>query len=1140
MKKKVENDVSVGFDIGIASVGVAVVDTKTGEILESFVKLFSEGSADKNAERRGFRQSRRLKNRRKNRLQDTNKVLAELGFIDADKAGLKAAAEEILKHNQDPYDYRVRGLEEKLTSGEIVAAVRSLVTNRGISYNLKDVADEEGGTDYQRSLSKNQAELKDKTPGQIQLERLQKYGKVRGKVQVSDDETLLNVFPTSAYKDELSRILEKQAEFYPQLTEDKIAELVKILTRKREYYVGPGSEKSRTEYGIYRTDGKTLDNLFEVLIGKDKYFPEEQRAAGNSYTAQYFNMLNDLNTVRVTSTEDGRLTLEQKQALIQKIMATKGRINMPKEIAKVAGVELEGVSGLRIDKDGKPLFSTMPVYRKVKKVFGEQGIDVDKWPAGLEEGQDNFWDDVAYVVSLNTENGEIRKQLNSDDFKKYSFLDEELKDAIIENKNAFALDSNNKWHRFSLKTMHLLIQEMSVISKNQMEVLLDLGLLKKDDDSQKGKFVNVEKVADEIYNPVVRKSVRQALKAYNAVIDKYENISYVVVELPREKNSDDEKKKITDIQKENEAEKNAALKEFAKKLSMSEDAVITQYRKTKGLAFKVRLWYQQNGICPYSGNEIKAEDLLYSPDKFEIDHIIPISVSFNDSTSNKVLCYAEMNQEKGQRTPKGLFDLGKGQGYAVMKETIQKNKRMSKAKKDNLLSQIDLEDVEVKRGFISRNLVDTQYASRVVLNALQSFIRTNGLDTKVTVVRGAFTAQLRRKWDIYKTRETHHHHAKDAAIIAVTPFLKLWGKGRTLIPNEMKDAELSTVIDIETGEIIDDKTFESKLYQEVFPGFNDRVRKLDDKIKFKYQVDKKNNRKVSDATIYSVRKKPAAKGKDAEYILGKIKDIYSKDGYAKFKKLYDKDKTVFLMYNIDPKTFEILEYIMSQYPDSIENVKGKEEKISPFELYRQENGKIRKYSKKGNGPEITSIKYYDSKYKGSGIDITPNNAKNKHVVLQSLNPWRTDVYYNKEKDIYEIMGIKYSNLVFYKGKYGIRKNLYATIRENEDVSKNSEFVYSLYRNDIVKVISDKGEKVFRFSSRSQPNVKNYVEFKPLDKDKFLPSEDTIIYGTVAKSGRFIKKFAQEGWIVLKGNTDELGNTYFTKKEGNEPSDILED
>ncbi|MDR5650820.1 hypothetical protein, partial [Staphylococcus nepalensis] len=73
-------------------------------------------------------------------------------------------------------------------------------------------------------------------------------------------------------------------------------------------------------------------------------------------------------------------------------------------------------------------------------------------------------------------------------------------------------------------------------------------------------------------------------------------------------------------------------------------------------------------------------------------------------------------------------------------------------------------------------LVDTRYASKVILNALQDYFKISGIQTKVSVVRGQFTSQLRHKWGIEKTRETYHHHAVDALIIAASSQLRLWKK----------------------------------------------------------------------------------------------------------------------------------------------------------------------------------------------------------------------------------------------------------------------------------------------------------------------------------------------------------------------------
>lgn len=115
---------------------------------------------------------------------------------------------------------------------------------------------------------------------------------------------------------------------------------------------------------------------------------------------------------------------------------------------------------------------------------------------------------------------------------------------------------------------------------------------------------------------------------FNAIAKRYgrENIEHVVIELPREDNEDDVRKNIQKFQKSQEAEKNAADEFVKQQLTISDSALLAQYRKVKGLSQKVRFWYQQEGVCPYCGKEIQAVQLINNNDSFEVDHIIPIDL----------------------------------------------------------------------------------------------------------------------------------------------------------------------------------------------------------------------------------------------------------------------------------------------------------------------------------------------------------------------------------------------------------------------------------------------------------------------------------------------------------------------------------
>ena len=100
------------------------------------------------------------------------------------------------------------------------------------------------------------------------------------------------------------------------LTEKFQDKYIEIFSRKRKYYEGPGNEKSRTNYGKYtlRINPKTGEyitekNIFEKLIGKCTIYKDQVRAAGASYTAQEFNLLNDLNNLTVNNR---KLTEEEK------------------------------------------------------------------------------------------------------------------------------------------------------------------------------------------------------------------------------------------------------------------------------------------------------------------------------------------------------------------------------------------------------------------------------------------------------------------------------------------------------------------------------------------------------------------------------------------------------------------------------------------------------------------------------------------------------------------------------------------------------------------------------------------------------------------------------------------------------------
>lgn len=1081
----------IGLDIGIASVGWAVINSETMKVVESGSNLFQAANAEQNANRRSFRQTKRLKRRQRTRINDFAKLWKKYGL---------SIPEEL---SNEPLILRIKALKSEVSIDELYTILLNNLKHRGISY-LED-AEQDGnskGTDYAKSLAINQKELEDKYPCEIQYERYCKYGNYRGQFTADIDGekiTLCNVFTISSYRKEIQKVLTTQQMYHAEISNEFIDEFMTIFNRKREYYIGPGNKLSRTDYGIYTTekneDGtyRTDENLFEKLIGKCSVYPEELRAAGASYTAQEFNALNDLNNLLINGR---KLETNEKKLIINKLK-TSDSINMRKIIKQVIGEDIESLEGARIDKSEKEIFHCFEAYNKIRKALRE--IDKDITELSIDE-----LDEIGHILTINTERAALESALEELGLERNVL--ECLIDVRKKNGSLFS-----KWQSFSIKIMQELIPEMYEQPKEQMQLLTEMNVFKSRKTLFEGyKYIPENIVKDEIYNPVVVRSVHIAIRIVNAILKKYGTPEKVVIEMPRDRNSDEEKKRIKDSQAQNEKELNGILK----RLRTEYDLVLEDkdFRKHKGLVLKLKLWNEQDGRCPYSGRKIDIFDLVNKPDMFEVDHIIPLSISLLDSRINKTLVYKVENQDKGVNTPyMYLSTLTREWGWENYKSFIL-GLKIDKNKKNNYLFMEDITKYDVVKKFINRNLNDTRYASRVLLNTLQDFFASKG-NTIVKVVRGSFTHQMRDNLKLDKDRDkSYSHHAVDAMLLCYSQFgydafHKLQG----------------SFIDFETGEILDKKMWQENMSDEVYKEYlygkkwgeiKHHIEDEEKKVKFWHAVDTKCNRGLCDQTIYGTKN---IDGKI--YKISRTKDIRTKEGYSKFIELANKKTDKLLIYRNDPKSYELLLEICEQYKDS----------SNPFVQYEKETGDIvRKYSKKHNGPKITKLSYIDNEV-GSCIDISHKygyEQGSKKVILESLVPYRMDVYYNVNEQLYYFVGIKHSDIKCQDKKYVIDEKAYSRILINEKMIKDGqsikdleqlgfEFRLSFYKNDIIYYEKNNEYFTERFLSRTMPNDRNYIETKPINSSNF---EKRHLVGLSKTS------------MVKKMRTDILGKLYECEKE----------
>lgn len=1094
----------LALDIGIASVGWAVLDKESENVIEAGSNIFPEASAADNQLRRDMRGAKRNNRRLKTRINDfiklwENNNLSIPQFKSTEIVGLK-----------------VRAITEEITLDELYLILYSYLKHRGISY-LEDALDDtvSGSNAYANGLKLNAKELETHYPCEIQQERLNTIGKYRGQSQIINDNgevlDLSNVFTIGAYRKEIQRVFEIQKKYHPELTDEFCDGYMLIFKRKRKYYEGPGNEKSRTDYGIFTTqldangDYIKKDNIFEKLIGKCSVYPEELRAAAASYTAQEYNLLNDLNNLTINGR---KLEENEKHEIVERIKSS-NTINMRKIISDCMGENIDDFAGARIDKSGKEIFHKFEVYNKIRKALLEIGIDISNY--SREE-----LDKIGYIMTINTDKEALMEAFQ----ESWIGLPEEVKQCFIDmRKSNGALF--NKWQSFSLKIMNELIPEMYAQPKEQMTLLTEMGVTKGTQEEFAGlKYIPVDVVSEDIFNPVVRRSVRISFKILNAVLKKYKALDTIVIEMPRDRNSEEQKKRINDSQKLNEKE----MEYIEKKLAVTYGIKLSpsDFSSQKQLSLKLKLWNEQDGRCLYSGKTIDPNDIINNPQLFEIDHIIPRSISFDDARSNKVLVYRSENQKKGNQTPyyylthshsEWSFEQYKA---TVMNLSKKKEYAISRKKIQNLLYSEDITKMDVLKGFINRNINDTSYASRLVLNTIQNFFMANDADTKVKVIKGSYTHQMRSNLKLDKNRdESYSHHAVDAMLI-----------GYSELGYEAYHKLQGEFIDFETGEILrkdmwdenmSDEVYADYLYGKKWANIRNEVVKAEKNVKYWHYVMRKSNRGLCNQTIRGTREYD---GK--QYKINKL-DIRTKEGIKVFAKLAfskkDSDRERLLVYLNDRRTFDDLCKIYEDYSDA----------ANPFVQYEKETGDIvRKYSKKHNGPRIDKLKYKDGEV-GACIDISHKygfEKGSKKVILESLVPYRMDVYYKEENHSYYLVGVKQSDIKFEKGRNVIDEEAYARILVNEKMIQPGQsridlenhgfkFKLSFYKNDVIEYEKDGKIYTERLVSRTMPKQRNYIETKPIDKAKF-EKQNLVGLGKT----KFIKKYRY----------DILGNKYSCSEE----------
>ena len=999
---------TIGLDIGIASVGWAIINNDQSRIEDLGVRIFKKAEeADGkalNLARREARGTRRRIRRRATRMKKVKELFIKYNLVSEEE--LKTLY-EINDETRDVYELRSLALDEKIDRKEFARILTNIAKRRGYKSNRKTEAEDKEGGKLTTGTKENKKLLEEK-----------RY------------RTIGEMF----YKDEKFQYNKrnKGGEYSNTVLRSMLVDEVKLIFEcQRKYGNVYASKEFKEEYIDIVTFQKDFitPELLEKMLGKCTLIKTEPRAPKNSYTFERFSLLQKVNNLRIDINGE---RLEIPQEIRNEITGMaysfseikysqlRKKLNLPLE-ARFVDLNYNEIKKENKEKDeGKIIkkiedkkFIKLEGWHKIRLAMKANGCE-DKFKI-IEENPEiqnviadalvrNKTDESIreYLKDRNIDNDIIESVLNIN-FTKFGHLSyKAMKDLIPELEKGFTYDKACENRGYEFKG-----------SKNEL----------------KYKLPPVSELDDCILNPVVLRAVSQTRKVINAIIDKYGSPTEIYIETARElSKSFDERNYISKKQEENQ-KNNEKIKDYI--------------RETFGIEpkpfdiVKMKLWREQNGKCVYSQKAIPAER-LFEDNFVQVDHIIPFSRSFNDSYNNKVLVLTDENQRKQERTPFEYMGADEERWHRF-EEFVNLTYKFNPRKKENLL--IKKFDENKSNEWISRNLNDTKYIARFMYNYISNnlLFAESEKKRKVYTINGQATSILRHYWGLKKDREeSDKHHAQDAVVIACAT-----------------SKNIKKVSDYSRKRILyrDDKV----VLEQPWPKFREeveaRMEDLDNNGEM-YLLKNGGFTNYEDIDLEKIKpifvsRMPERKvtGRAHKDTMRSQKFIKQGCDYTVVKKDLTSISKQEIEGIINNKTFEKL-YLSDKhmYDDIYEKMKE-----ADFKADKAFANGYRKYSKKGNSPIVRSIKV--PSLGTSGVRLKNNSiAENASMV-------RVDVFEKDNK--YYLVPIYVSDF----SKKVIPNKAITRNREEKDwieMTEDYNFEFSLYPNDLVKIKKKNDKEIIAY------------------------------------------------------------------------------
>lgn len=732
----------LGLDLGSNSIGWALLEGEDGipqGIIDAGCRIFNkavdEGKTPtpKNAHRRAKRLARRVLERRARRKKRMVNYLIKLGLLPEDLKD-NPQPEIFLNGLGNPYHLRAKALDHELTEYELGRVLLHLVQRRGFLSSKKTllgdmiddpdvlaILDEDETTTEDNNSEREKEETAFKKDISWVRELIEQAGcRTLGEylAGLSHHECKRNRSREGGhlrtdrqmYKDELNLIWKEQSRYHAVL-DNKVKEQIEhIIFHQRPLRLKAGRQ------------------------GNCSLEPQKKCARMGRLEVQYFRYLQDINHLEYL--EPGRNEwLRVNQAGRQALIELFDRTPSPTFAKIKTALGLHRKTEFNLETDSKKLKGNITACK-----IRQQIAEWDDWP------RDRQYAFVEDIITINKKSILKKRLINHWGFDPKTAINI----CMIELEPGHARLSSK-----AIKNILPFLEKGQIYSEARINAGYGYGPKDVDPVDRLGP-------PPDIPNPIVSKGLHELRRIVNAVIAHHGKPDIIRIEMARDLEMNTERyRRFLKQQKKNQQANDEATGIYHEMREKNPHLRLSAYpgRDDK---LRYRLWKDQDERCAYSNERIPLATLFSA--EVEIDHIIPYSQSLDDSYMNKVVCLAQKNRYKGQRTPIDAFG-GNNDLWEQITRAIGKWGKQMRPKKDRFYKTSD--EIQ-ERDFISTQLNDTRYICREALTYLKQ------IGSDVTATKGFIVSLLRRQWGLdtligetdKKDRTDHRHHTIDAIVIA--------------------------------------------------------------------------------------------------------------------------------------------------------------------------------------------------------------------------------------------------------------------------------------------------------------------------------------------------------------------------------------